>query len=84
MNLNNLKVDVTPNISEIIKDRLESLRQYSQSGINLNNTREKVIRDQVLLNNRTEVRVFERRTHILNYKYLRVFGIFNFRFIRKK
>ena len=81
---NNLKVDVTPNISEIIKDRLESLRQYSQSGINLNNTREKVIRDQVLLNNRTEVRVFERRTHILNYKYLRVFGIFNFRFIRKK
>lgn len=78
----NVKVDVTPDVGQIMRDRTESFRQYRQSGIDLDKTRRKVIRDAVQINNQREVKVYEVKKEVKHYKYLKIFGI-RLKFIRK-
>jgi len=78
----NVKVDLTPDVRQIMSDRTESFRQYGQSGINLDDIRRQTIRDAVQENNRRNVKISEEKKELRHYKYLKIFNV-KFKFIRK-
>lgn len=80
----NIIVEITPDVSQIINNKVESFRQRDQSGQNLEEIRRMRIRDEIQQNNLSRIMVFEKKKEFKQFKYLKILGINFFKLIRKK
>jgi RHS repeat-associated protein len=79
---NLIDIELNPDVFKITQDRLNTIRDYKKSGVNLEEIRKRNIQNKVSINNSLILRIYDSKTNIFKFRYLSIMGI-KFKFIKK-